>query len=116
MEPENQLSCWKCAWEVPTEIAYCARVCSIILMLSSREIACSSESCVAYFFGGDVCVVSRIKVDIRRLQKFAFSELPRNSVLRNILLAEAREVEVSTFLERLPVWLQLSVLEQGGER
>jgi len=58
----------------------------------------------------------KTKVDIRKLQKFAFSELPRNSVLRDILLAETRELDVSTFLERLPVWLQLSMFKGDDYR
>jgi hypothetical protein len=52
-------------------------------------------------------------VNIKRLKKFALEELP-NSPLREILLAEGSdEVDILTFLARLPIWLRLAKLERS---
>lgn len=56
------------------------------------------------------------KVDIRRLREFAFTQLPKNSALRDILLAENREIDASTFLARVPIWLRLSRLKRDDTR
>jgi len=47
------------------------------------------------------------KVDVRRLKKFAFSRLPKNSTLRDLILSEEDKLEAHTFLARLPIWLKL---------
>jgi hypothetical protein len=51
---------------------------------------------------------SESKVDISPLKKFAFEEIPENWPLKDILLAQNDEIEVSTFLARLPLFLQLN--------
>lgn len=53
--------------------------------------------------------MSKTKINIRRLKKFAFNELP-DGALRQVLLIERDELECSVFLNRLPVWLKLSRL------
>ena len=58
----------------------------------------------------------KTKLNIQRLKKFAFTKLPKDSALREILLAEAKEIDVSTFLVRVPIWLQLSALKRGNEK
>lgn len=55
-------------------------------------------------------------INIRRLIEFAFTQLPRDSALREVLLAETGEIDVSTFLARVPVWLRLSALKRGNDR
>jgi hypothetical protein len=52
-------------------------------------------------------------VDIRRLKNFAVKELPSGWVLREILLTENDDIEISQFLSRVPIYLRLSRL--GGE-
>ena len=52
--------------------------------------------------------VKRDKISTRKLKDFAFSRLPKQWPLREILLAEEDELETSIFLARLPVWLKLS--------
>lgn len=58
----------------------------------------------------------KTKIDIRKLKQFAFIQLPKDWALREILLTENEEIDVSTFLARLPVWLQLSTLKRGDNR
>jgi len=53
-------------------------------------------------------------VNISRVKKFAF-ELPKDWPLREILLAEKDEISLSAFLERLPIWLQLSMLKGASK-
>jgi len=60
--------------------------------------------------------MSKVKVNITRLKNFALSQLPNDWVLREILLTESQEIDVSTFLARLPVWLQLSTLKRGDNK
>jgi len=60
--------------------------------------------------------MSKAKINIQRLRDFAFSELPKNWILREILIREKSEIEVATFLARLPVWLQLNTLKRGEYR
>jgi len=59
---------------------------------------------------GHVCMA---KINIQRLKDFAFSEIPKDWPLREILITESEEVDVSTFLARLPVWLKLLRMERG---
>jgi hypothetical protein len=56
------------------------------------------------------------RVNISRLRKFAIEELPRNWVLREVLIAEDEEVELSVFLARVPLWLRLSTLRGGSNK
>ena len=60
--------------------------------------------------------MSKSKIDIRRLKDFAFTKLPRDSALRDILLAETEEIDVFTFLALVPIWLKLSALKRGDKR
>lgn len=53
-------------------------------------------------------------VKISKLKAFAADELPVGSPLREIILGEETELNVDIFLARLPVWLQLSKLKNGG--
>ena len=54
-------------------------------------------------------------VDISRLKKFAFNNLPKDWPLREILLSENDELDVSVFLARLPVWLKLNRFSVGED-
>jgi len=55
------------------------------------------------------------KIKTKRLKEFARQKFPRDSVLREILLSEEDEMEVSTFIARLPVWLKLcNFLKEEG--
>jgi hypothetical protein len=56
--------------------------------------------------------LSETKISVRRLRDFA-TQLPIDLPLRDILLAEEDEIPVSTFLARLPVWLQLSKFKRS---
>jgi hypothetical protein len=48
------------------------------------------------------------KVDISQLKEFAYQNIPSDWPLRDILLAQNDEVDVTTFLACLPIYLQLS--------
>jgi hypothetical protein len=52
-------------------------------------------------------------INIRPLKTFAL-QLPKDQALRDILLAENEELDLFTFLARLPIWLQLSKLNDKG--
>ena len=53
-------------------------------------------------------VLKTQKVNIQRLKKFALDELS-DCPLREILLAESSDdVDIPTFLARLPIWLRLA--------
>ncbi len=56
--------------------------------------------------------MSKTKISIRKLKDFAFTQLPKDWPLREILLSENDELEVSVFLARLPVWLRVSRLSE----
>jgi hypothetical protein len=60
--------------------------------------------------------MTRAQVNIRRLREFAFNELPKDWALREILLAESEEMEISVFLARLPLWLRLSIIKDGAHK
>jgi hypothetical protein len=49
----------------------------------------------------------RRKIDIRRLKRFALEHLPRDSPLRDVLLAEEDELSVQDFLAKMDLWLKL---------
>jgi hypothetical protein len=48
------------------------------------------------------------RINIRRLKDFAFTELPRNWVLREIILSERDELDVSEFVAKAEIWLKLA--------
>jgi len=57
------------------------------------------------------------KVKIRRLKNFAFQCLPKDSMLREILLSDSDELDGSEFCAKLDVWLKLArgkTHESGG--
>lgn len=56
------------------------------------------------------------KVNICALKKFAWEQLPNNWPLREILLTESDEIDISTFLARLPVYLRLSSLNRSQNK
>jgi len=58
-------------------------------------------------------MILRKSVNISPLKKFALEELPKDSPLREILIAETSEIDVSTFLARLPIWVQLSKFKRS---
>lgn len=52
--------------------------------------------------------MSKAKINIRRLKDFAFTKLPKDWILREIILSEEEnELDIDVFLIRLPVWLKL---------
>jgi hypothetical protein len=51
------------------------------------------------------------EIDIRRLKKFATESLPPNHPLQAVLIAEDDHINVTSFLERLKIWLQLSTIK-----
>ena len=55
----------------------------------------------------------RRKVNLQPLKSFALN-LPLNSALREILLLEDDELDVHTFLARMPVWLRLLRISEEG--
>lgn len=52
--------------------------------------------------------MTKTKVNIQKLKNFAFKRLPKPFALRDILLSEENELEVSVLLARLPLYLKLS--------
>jgi hypothetical protein len=48
------------------------------------------------------------RVNISRLKDFAFSELPRSWILREIILSERDELDVSEFVAKAEVWLKIA--------
>jgi hypothetical protein len=48
------------------------------------------------------------RVNISRLKDFAFSELPRSWILREIILNERDELDVSEFVAKAEIWLKLA--------
>ena len=51
------------------------------------------------------------KIRVQLLKEFALTELPTGWALRDILLAQSNEIDIHTFLARLPIWLQLCSIE-----
>lgn len=47
------------------------------------------------------------KIKIERLKQFVLEELPTNSALRDILLAEKEELSKEEFLAKMDIWLNL---------
>ncbi len=55
-----------------------------------------------------------VKLDFTSVKKFAFEQLPSESPLREVLLAENDKIDITTFLARIPIFLHLSNLEKRG--
>ncbi|MEM3476222.1 MAG: hypothetical protein QXF83_05825 [Candidatus Bathyarchaeia archaeon] len=51
------------------------------------------------------------RLSIRGLKDFALNNLPKGSVLREVLLMEKDELEVNEFLIKMDVWLKLLKME-----
>ena len=52
--------------------------------------------------------MSKTKINMRKLKEFAFSELPRSWILREIILSERDELEASEFIAKAEIWLKLA--------
>jgi len=52
--------------------------------------------------------MSTIKVNIRRLKEFALNEIPRDWVLRDLLLSEKTLLSVWEFTVKVDLWLKLA--------
>jgi len=54
--------------------------------------------------------VTEIKglIDIRRLKTFAYDNLPRSSILRDLLLSEPDELPKTEFMVKIGLWLKIS--------
>jgi len=89
-------------------------------LISANELSSlnkyDSQFLVAYLLSRGIGKMPKTKVNIQKLKNFAFTQLPKGWVLREILLAETEELEVFTFMARLSVWLKLSRLERGDFR
>jgi hypothetical protein len=48
------------------------------------------------------------RVNISRLKDFAFSELPRSWILREIILSERDGLDVFEFIVKVEIWLKLA--------
>ena len=55
-------------------------------------------------------LVLRRKVNIRGLKAFVL-KLPKNSRLRDLILAEDDEIDVQEFLSKMDLWLKLLRME-----
>ena len=47
------------------------------------------------------------KIDISRIKQFAYNEIPRDYVLRDILLGERDEMDIVEFAIKIGIWLKL---------
>ncbi len=47
------------------------------------------------------------KIDIRPIKDFAYTEIPRDYVLRDILLDERDELDASEFAIKIGIWMKL---------
>jgi hypothetical protein len=56
----------------------------------------------------DMDSMSKTKINMRRLKDFAFTELPRSWILREIILSERDELDVSEFVAKAEIWLKLA--------
>lgn len=56
---------------------------------------------------------SSYQISLQRLKVFAVQELPLNSALKLVLLAEPDMIDRQTFLSRLPIFLLLLKIEKG---
>jgi len=48
------------------------------------------------------------KVNIRPLKEFVLKRIPKNWPLREIILSEEDEIEITIFLARIGVWLKIA--------
>jgi len=60
--------------------------------------------------------IPKKRVNISKLKNFAISKLPFGSPLREVLVSEDRELDVNTFLARLPLYLKLNRLEENWRK
>ena len=60
--------------------------------------------------------IPKNRVNISKLKNFAISKLPFGSPLREVLVSEDRELDVNTFLARLPLYLKLNRLEENWRK
>lgn len=51
--------------------------------------------------------MTKTKINISRLKDFALAKLPKDWVVRGLILSEENEMDVDVFLVRLPVYLKL---------
>jgi hypothetical protein len=51
-------------------------------------------------------------IDISKLKGFAVDRLRHGSVLREVLITEDSQMDIHTFLARLPLYLRLSRVEE----
>lgn len=49
----------------------------------------------------------RKRVDIKPLKVFALEKLPKNCVLRNVMLTDKELLDVDEFLAKMEIWLKL---------
>jgi hypothetical protein len=47
------------------------------------------------------------RIDLPKLEAFAFEKLPIKSSLRDVLLSERDEMQVDEFIHKLSIWLKL---------
>jgi len=47
-------------------------------------------------------------INIRRLKTFALANLPRSSILRDLLLSEPDELPKTDFIVKIGLWLKIS--------
>ncbi|MEM2614459.1 MAG: hypothetical protein QXO15_09615 [Nitrososphaerota archaeon] len=51
------------------------------------------------------------RLSMKSLKDFALNNLPKGSVLREVLLMEKDELEVNEFLIKMDIWLKLFKME-----
>jgi hypothetical protein len=51
---------------------------------------------------------NNLKIDIRRLKEFVLKEIPKDWVLRSLILSEKDEMDVHDFVVKMDYWLKLS--------
>jgi len=61
-------------------------------------------------------LISKGKVNISKLKKFVLENFPMDSVILQALLTEDDELDIPTFLARLPIYLKLSKLRRSGDK
>ena len=61
-------------------------------------------------------LISKGKVNISKLKKFILENFPKDSVILQVLLSEDDELDIHTFLARLPVYLKLRRLKRADAR
>jgi hypothetical protein len=51
---------------------------------------------------------NNLKIDIRRLKEFVLKEIPKDWVLRSLILSEKDEMDVHDLVVKMDYWLKLS--------